>query len=68
MFLMETVGTKREEDDSYNNIIILIVVLLLGMVLCSLLEVVFYFLYSLKVRRHLKDEIFIIFFLVVSSS
>ena len=49
MFLMETVGTKREEDDSYNNIIILIVVLLLGMVLCSLLEVVFYFLYSLKV-------------------
>ena len=48
-FLLETIGTRPEEDDSYNNIIILVVVLLLGVVLCSLLEMVFYYLYSLKV-------------------
>ena len=48
-FLLETIGTRPEEDDSYNNVIILNVVLLLGVVLCSLMEMVFYFLYSLKV-------------------
>ena len=46
---METIGTRREEYDSYANIIILLVVLLLGVIVCSLLEMVFYFLYSLKV-------------------
>ena len=48
-FLLETIGTRPEEDDSYNKIIILVLVLLLGVVICSLLEMVFYFLYSLKV-------------------
>ena len=46
---METIGTKPEENDSYHRIIILVVVLLLGVVLCSLLEIVLYFLYSQKV-------------------
>ena len=46
---METIGTRQEEYDSYANIIILLGVLLFGVIVCSLLEMVFYFLYSLKV-------------------
>ena len=47
--MLKTIGTRQEEDDSYNNIIILVVVLLLGVVLCSLLEIISYFLYNMKV-------------------
>ena len=47
--MMETIGTRPEEDNSYNTAITLIVTFTIGIVLCSLLEAVFYFLYSLKV-------------------
>ena len=46
---METIGTRPEEDNSYKTVITLLVSGTVGIVLCSLLEMVFYFLYSLKV-------------------
>ena len=46
---METIGTRPEEDNSYKTVITLIVSGTVGIVLSSLLEMVFYFLYSLKV-------------------
>ena len=46
---METIGTRAEENNSYETVITLIVSSTVGIVLCSLLEAVFYFLYSLKV-------------------
>ena len=48
-FLMETIGTKPEENNSYQTVIILIVSGTVGIVLSSLLEMAFYFLYSMKV-------------------
>ena len=49
-FLLKTIGTRREEDDSYMTIITLMVTWTVGVVLCSVLEMVFYFLYSMKVN------------------
>ena len=46
---MKTIGTRREEDDSYMTIITLMVTWTVGVVLCSVLEMVFYFLYTMKV-------------------
>ena len=46
---METIGTREEENDSYNNIIILMVTFTVGVVLSSILEMVSYFLYNMKV-------------------
>ena len=48
-FLMETIGTRPEEDNSYNSVITLIVTFTVSIVLCSLLEMVGYFLYNMKV-------------------
>ena len=48
-FLMKTIGTRHEENNSYKTVIALIVSGTVGIVLCSLLEMVFYFLYSQKV-------------------
>lgn len=47
---MRTIGTRQEEDDSYTTAIILMVTWPLGVVICSVLEMVLYFLYSLKAR------------------
>ena len=47
---MKTIGTRREEDDSYMTIITLMVTGTVGVVLCSVLEMVFYFLYTMKVN------------------
>ena len=47
---MRTIGTRQEEDDSYTTTISLMVTLTVAVVLCSVLEMVLYFLYSLKVR------------------
>ena len=47
--MMETIGTRPEEDNSYNTVITLIVTFTIVIVLCSLLEMVGYFLYSMKV-------------------
>ena len=46
---METIGTKPEEDNSYRTVITLIVSGTVGIVLCSLMEMFGYFLYSMKV-------------------
>ena len=46
---METIGTRPEEDNSYETVITLIVSGTVGIVLCFLLEMVGYFLYSMKV-------------------
>ena len=54
---METIGTKPEEKNSYETVITLLVSGTVGIVLCSLLEMVFYFLYSLKVWRVLITKI-----------
>ena len=48
-FLMRTIGTKPEEDDSHKTVIILMVTWIVGIVMCSVLEMVFYFLYNMKV-------------------
>ena len=48
-FLAETIGTRPEEDDSYENIITLIVVSAAGVFFGSFLEMIFYFLYNMKV-------------------
>ena len=48
---MRTIGTKPEEDDSYKTVIILMVTWIVGVVMCSGLEMVFYFLYNKKVSR-----------------
>ena len=48
-FLMRTIGTKPEEDDSHKTVIILMVTWIVGVVMCSVLEMVFYFLYNMKV-------------------
>ena len=48
-FLMRTIGTRPEEDNSYKTVIILMVTWIVGVVMCSVLEMVFYFLYNMKV-------------------
>ena len=48
-FLMRTIGTRPEEDDSHKTVIILMVTWIVGIVMCSVLEMVFYFLYNMKV-------------------
>ena len=48
-FLLRTIGTRQEEDVSYNTIITLMVTFIVGVVLCSVLEMVIYFLYNEKV-------------------
>ena len=48
---METIGTRPEEDNSYKTVITLIVSGTVGIVLCFLLEMLGYFLYSMKVGR-----------------
>ena len=50
---METIGTRPEENNSYQTVITLIVSGTVGIVLSSLLEMAFYFLYSMKVWRFL---------------
>ena len=47
---METIGTRDEENSSYNTIIILMVTFTVGVIISSVLEMVFYFLYNQKVR------------------
>ena len=59
---METIGTKPEEKNSYETVITLLVSGTVGIVLCSLLEMVFYFLYSLKVLAVLMTKIIHFFF------
>ena len=46
---METIGTKPEEKNSYETVIPLLEFGTVCIVLCSLLEMVCYFLYSIKV-------------------
>ena len=48
-FLMRTIGTRPEEDDSHKTVIILMVTWIVGVVMFSVLEMVFYFLYNMKV-------------------
>ena len=50
-FLMRTIGTRSEENNSYKTVIILMVTWIVGVVMCSGLEMVFYFLYNKKVSR-----------------
>ena len=54
--MMETIGTRPEEDNSYNTAITLIVTFTIGIVLCSLLEMVGYFLYNMKVWRQIEKN------------
>ena len=54
--MMETIGTRPEEDNSYNTVITLIVTFTIVIVLCSLLEMVGYFLYSMKVWRQIEKN------------
>ena len=53
LFLMDTIGTRIEEEESYRTVIILLVILTIGVVLCSVLEMVFYLLYNMKVSSDL---------------
>ena len=55
---METIGAKPEENNSQTTVIALIVSGTVGIGLCSLLEMVFYFLYSKKVWQVLIAKIF----------
>ena len=49
--LRRTIGTRQEEDVSYNNLTTLLPLWIVSIVGFSFLEMVFYFLYSLKVRH-----------------
>ncbi len=49
LYKLDTKLPVIAEEDSYKNILILILSQSLGVVICSVLEIFFYFLYSLKV-------------------
>ena len=48
-FLKKTIGSRAEEDYSYMSVIILMVIFPVVVVVCSVLEMIFYFLYNMKV-------------------
>ena len=49
--LRRTIGTRQEEDVSYNNLMTLLPLWIVSIIGFSFLEMVFYFLYSLKVDK-----------------
>ena len=52
-FLMNTIGTRAEENSSYSRVINLMAIFTAGVVMCSLLEMVFYFLFNMMVSIYL---------------
>ena len=48
--LSRTIGTREEENESYFHLLILLPVLIVSVITFSILEMVFYFLYSFKVK------------------
>ena len=49
--LIRTIGTRQEEDHSYQRLLLLLSLFVVSVLVFSLLEMAFYFLYSVKVRQ-----------------
>ena len=49
--LTRTIGTRQEEDHSYQRLLLLLSLFVVSVLVFSLLEMAFYFLYSVKVRQ-----------------
>ena len=54
--LRRTIGTRAEEDESYRNLLILLPCWIVFVITFSILEMVLYFLYSLKVCKSWKNN------------
>ena len=53
---MRTIGTRQEEDHSYQRLLHLLSLFVVSVLVFSLLEMAFYFLYSVKVRFTDRNE------------